>query len=76
MDIKSVSIVKGSANQPLKYEYDSLQLNIKLDKSYNRTDKYTVYIDYVSRPNDLKVKGSAAITDAKGLVFYQSKRNR
>ena len=28
-----------------------------------------VYIDYTSKPNDLKIKGSEAITDAKGLYF-------
>jgi aminopeptidase N len=28
-----------------------------------------LYIDYVSKPNDLKAQGSAAITDAKGLYF-------
>src|SRR5205085_8044785 len=47
MDIKNVSIVKGSANQPLKYNYDGLELRINLDKSYSRNDKYIVYVDYV-----------------------------
>ena len=69
MDIHSVSIVKGTAKKPLKYDYDGMQLHIKLDKSYTRNDKYTVYIDYVAKPNELKTKGSAAITDAKGLYF-------
>jgi aminopeptidase N len=69
MDIKNVSIVKDGKNVPLKYTYDSLQLFIKLDKVYQNTEKYTVYIDYTSKPNELKVKGSAAINDAKGLYF-------
>jgi aminopeptidase N len=69
MEIKSVSLVKGSSNSPLKYEYDGLELNIDLGKSYTRNEKYTVYIDYVARPNEYKAKGSAAITDAKGLYF-------
>lgn len=73
MDIKSVSVVKGSSNQPLKFKYDSLELNIDLDKSYTRNDKYTIYIDYVSKPNEYKAKGSAAITDAKGLYFINPK---
>ncbi|HEV3326566.1 MAG TPA: M1 family metallopeptidase, partial [Puia sp.] len=36
--------------------------------------KYTLYIDYTSKPNELKVhQGSAAITDAKGLYFINPK---
>lgn len=69
MDIKSVSIVKGSSNQPLKYDYDGMELKINLDKNYTRNEKYTIYIDYVSKPNEYKGRGSAAITDAKGLYF-------
>jgi aminopeptidase N len=69
MTIKTVALVKGTSRAPLKYDYDGMQLNIKLDKSYTRNDKYTIYIDYVAKPNELKTKGSAAITDAKGLYF-------
>ena len=69
MDIKEVSILKGNTKTSLKYRYDSLQLFIKLDKTYKGGENYTVYIDYIARPNDLKVEGSAAITDAKGLYF-------
>lgn len=69
MEIKNVSIVKGSSNQPLKYSYDGMELDIILDKLYTRHDKYVIYIDYVSKPNEYKAKGSAAITDAKGLYF-------
>jgi aminopeptidase N len=69
MEIKEVAIVNGSAKQPLKYQYDGAELIIKLNKVYNGGEKYTVYIDYISKPNELKVKGSAAITDAKGLYF-------
>ncbi|MDH7464017.1 M1 family aminopeptidase [Chitinophagaceae bacterium 26-R-25] len=73
MDIKKVAIVKGGATTPLKYEYDGWMLNIKLDKKYKGGEKYTVYIDYTAKPNELKVKGSAAITDAKGLYFINPK---
>ena len=45
MEIKSVSLVKGSSNTPLKYKYDGLELNINLDKSYSRNEKYTVFVD-------------------------------
>ncbi|MBE9661306.1 M1 family metallopeptidase [Mucilaginibacter myungsuensis] len=70
MDIKSISVIKAGRATPLKYVYeDSLQLNIKLDKVYRNNESYIVYIDYTSKPNELKAKGSAAISDAKGLYF-------
>jgi aminopeptidase N len=69
MDIKKIAVVKEGSLKPLAFTYDSLLLHIHLDKSYTRGEKYIVYIDYVSRPNDVKVQGSAAITDAKGLYF-------
>jgi len=73
MDIHKVALMKGSALAPLKYNYDGMQLRIMLDKSYQASDRYTVYIDYTSKPNDLKVKGSEAIKDAKGLYFINPK---
>jgi aminopeptidase N len=69
MDIKTLSIVKNGKNIPLKYKYDSLTLAIQLDKEYKNSENYTVYIEYTAKPDELKVKGSAAITDAKGLYF-------
>lgn len=69
MDFKEVSVIKGNLKTPLKYEYDGMQLNIKLDRTYKGGEKYTLYFDYVSKPNEYKAVGSAAITDAKGLYF-------
>ena len=69
MDIKQVSLVKGGKTTPLKYKYDGLVLDIDLDKKYKGGEEYTVYIDYVAKPNEFQAKGSAAITDAKGLYF-------
>ena len=69
MDIKEIAVMKGSSRLPLKYDYDGMQLRIILDRSYKGGENYTLYIDYVSKPNDVKVKGSAAINDAKGLYF-------
>ncbi len=70
MDIKEIALVKNGKNIPLKYQYqDSLSLAIHLDKTYHNNESYTIYIDYTSKPNELKAKGSAAINDAKGLYF-------
>lgn len=69
MEIKEVAVMKGAAKTPLKYSYDGFDLRIMLDKTYKATENYTIYIDYISKPNEVKVKGSAAISDAKGLYF-------
>ena len=69
MDIKEVAVVKGGRNNKLQYNYDGLFLNIDLDKTYKNNEPYTIYIDYVAKPNEFQAKGSAAITDAKGLYF-------
>ncbi|MBK0377859.1 M1 family metallopeptidase [Mucilaginibacter segetis] len=70
MDLKTIAVVKNGKNIPLKYTYDdSLTVAIQLDKVYQNNEKYTIYIDYTAKPNELHVKGSAAINDAKGLYF-------
>jgi aminopeptidase N len=69
MDIKSIALVGPKGNTPLKYTYNDNKLYISLNKKYTNTEKYTVYIAYTAKPDELKVKGSAAITDAKGLYF-------
>jgi aminopeptidase N len=69
MDIHKIAIVKNGKESPLKYDYDGWQLNIHLDKKYKGGEQYTVFIDYTSKPNEVKVQGSAAITDARGLYF-------
>lgn len=74
MEIKKVSLVKGTTTTPLTYDYSNgMELRIKLNKTYKANEQYTVFIDYVSKPNDLKVEGSNAITDAKGLYFINPK---
>jgi aminopeptidase N len=69
MDIHKVVMLKGNNTILVEYKYDGMLLNIKLDRTYKRQENYTIYIGYTSKPNELKVKGSAAITDAKGLYF-------
>jgi aminopeptidase N len=69
MDIREVSVVKAGRNNKLQYKYDGLFLDIDLDKTYRNNETYTIYIDYTAKPNEFQAKGSAAITDAKGLYF-------
>jgi len=70
MDLNNISIIKNGKNTRLKFKYDdSLTVAIQLDKIYQKDETYTIFIDYTSKPNGLKLKGSAAINDAKGLYF-------
>ncbi len=72
MLIHEVALDKNGTRSALKYEYKNDMLRIKLDKTYNRTQYYTVYIKYTARPNEVTQKGSAAISDAKGLYFVNA----
>jgi len=63
-----------AVTKDLKYEYDSLKIAISLDRTYNRNDTLTVFVEYTSKPNELKSGGSSAITDDKGLYFINEKR--
>jgi len=69
MKINEVSLIKAGKHVPLKYVYDTLNLRITLDKSYKSGENYTVFIDYIAKPDESKSKGSMAISDAKGLYF-------
>ncbi|WP_400193456.1 M1 family aminopeptidase [Hymenobacter sp. B81] len=68
-DVKSVKLLAGAKEKNLNYQYDKRRLTITLDKAYTRTEPYQVRIQYVAKPNELAVGGSAAITADKGLYF-------
>lgn len=74
MDIHQVALVQNGKNIPLNYTYvDSTFLRIKLNRTYGKSERYTVYIAYTAKPNELKAKGSSAISDARGLYFINPK---
>ncbi|SEO74362.1 aminopeptidase N [Mucilaginibacter gossypiicola] len=54
MDIHTIAIQSNGKLYPLKFTYDSLSLNIRLDKPYSGSEKYTIYIDYTAKPNERK----------------------
>ena len=64
-DIHSVKM----GEQTLNYQYKDDKLVIQLDKVYNRTESYTISINYTAKPNELDTKGGTAITDAKGYIY-------
>lgn len=69
MDIHKLELVNSGKNTPLSFRYDSLKLHISLGKTFTANEKYTLYIEYMAKPNEIKATGSAAISDAKGLYF-------
>ncbi|MEN2412846.1 M1 family metallopeptidase [Flavobacterium mesophilum] len=69
MDFKEIALIDGKKNIPLKYTYNNEQLFITLNRKYKSSENYTLFIDYTAKPDELKTKGSLAITDAKGLYF-------
>jgi aminopeptidase N len=73
MELKEVSLVEGLKKTKLNYNYDGMQLKIKLNKAYKNNENYILYFEYISKPNELMATGSAAITDAKGLYFINPK---
>ena len=72
MLIHEVALDKNGSKSPLKFEYKDDMLKINLDKTYTRNQDYMVYIKYTARPNEVTQKGSAAISDAKGLYFINA----
>lgn len=55
------------------YTYKNDTIFINLGQQFKATEQYTVQIEYVAKPNDLKEGGSDAITSDKGLYFINPK---
>nr|MBP7272726.1 M1 family metallopeptidase [Saprospiraceae bacterium] len=64
------AVTLADKNIPLKYDYDNKVLTIHLDKTYEPTEEYKLFIDYIAKPSERQdVAGSAAITSNQGLFF-------
>ena len=66
---KSASTEEVITEKAVTYKYENDSLKINLGKEYTSKETYYVTIDYISKPNELKSGGSAAISDDKGLYF-------
>lgn len=74
MALHRIAVIKGKDTTNLSYTYDSLQITVLLDKLYSRNETFNIFIDYISKPNELNFEGSAAIKEAKGLYFINPKK--
>lgn len=68
-DINSVWWKRETGDETLKIDYDQQVVTIYLPQPFSATDTITVGMSYVAKPNVNSGKGSAAITDDKGLYF-------
>lgn len=74
MEIKKLNLVGNNINRPLKYNYNNEQINIELDKTYKKGEKYTVYVEYTSKPDEYeKQSGRDPMLGTKGLFFINPK---
>lgn len=68
-DIHTIERIDGKERITLPYKYDGRIARIKLDKSFQKDDLITVFIDYTAKPYERKSNGSEAITEDRGLYF-------
>ncbi|MGZ8524848.1 MAG: M1 family aminopeptidase [Chitinophagaceae bacterium] len=74
MEIKKVALVKNNKQTPLKFTYDDWQLKIKLDKTYKTNEGYTIYIDYIAKPDEFEKKyAKDQMLGIKGMYFINPK---
>lgn len=69
LELHQVQLVGGAQKIPLEYVYDNDQIEIQLDKEYNRNQNFFIEIEYTAKPNERITGGSEAITSDKGLYF-------
>lgn len=68
-DIQKITLATG---KELTYEYNGKKLQIQLNREYKRTENYKIVIEYVAKPSEGEIGGSAAITSDKGLFFINA----
>lgn len=74
MEFKKIALLKGTQQVPLKYTYDDWQVRIKLDKTYKATESYTIYIDYIAKPDEFEEKyAKDQMLGIKGMYFINPK---
>ena len=75
MEINTIALVQqNNSLKTLSYTYDRKQLFIRLPKSYNRGEKYTIYIQYISRPDEYEKEiGGDPMLGVKGMFFINPK---
>jgi len=66
MEIQSITDGSG---QDLTFQYNGLKIDIDVNQMFTRDQEIELVIDYVAKPSEGPIGGSAAITSDKGLFF-------
>ena len=69
MDIHSIDLLTDSGKIALDFTYDSLYIDLQLDRTYTRFETYRIAIEYTAKPQEVKLEASQAIAGAQGLYF-------
>lgn len=73
MEIKRVALISSRDTGNLSFSYSNDTITINLDKELTRQETITLYINYISKPDELmNIGGSAAISSDKGLYFINA----
>lgn len=74
MELKKVALIKGAQQQVLPFTYNDWQIRIKLDKTYKAGEKYTIFIDYIAKPDEFEEKyAKDQMLGIKGMYFINPK---
>ncbi len=75
MEVKKVALINNGSQQiPLLYQYDDWNLRIKLDRTYQSNEAYTIFIDYTAKPDEFDEKyNQGAMLGIKGMYFINPK---
>lgn len=71
-DIHQIAKVSFKDTIRLEYSYDSLELTIRLDRTYTSKDTLQIEVRYTAKPSELPKGGSQAITAERGLYFINA----
>ncbi len=72
MDIMSITDALG---KELLYAYDGKKINIDFARTITHDEEVEITIDYIAKPSEGPIGGSAAITSDKGLFFINPLRD-
>jgi len=72
LEIHDVALEEGEKTNPLKFNYSGKELEIALDKSYQKGQKIHIQVNYTAKPNEGDFADNPG-SDQKGLYFINPK---
>ena len=74
-DWNEVAMISGNIKTKLKYLYDGKVITIDLGRVFRRNEIYTLYLDYLARPEERALPAESPSRD-KGLTFINPLGNQ